>query len=61
MVNYDDLRRRVAGMNCEQVRALATASGVPFHTLLKIRSGETDNPRIRTVERLHAALEPVAQ
>ena len=28
---------------------LATASGVPFHTLLKIRDGVTENPRLGTV------------
>jgi predicted transcriptional regulator len=31
------------------LEALSLQSGVPFSTLLKIRSGETPNPRIDTV------------
>lgn len=30
----------------------AKASGVPFHTLLKIVTGETENPRIKTIQKL---------
>ena len=31
---------------------VAEISGVPFHTIAKIKRGETTNPRIETVERL---------
>jgi hypothetical protein len=32
------------------LQKLAEASGVPFHTLLKIRDGVTGNPRLGTVQ-----------
>lgn len=31
---------------------VAEGSGVPFHTLLKIAKGETEDPRVSTVESL---------
>lgn len=31
---------------------VATGAGVPFHTLLKIAKGETEDPRVSTVENL---------
>ena len=31
------------------LQVVADKSGVPFHTLRKIRDGETENPRIETV------------
>jgi predicted transcriptional regulator len=37
------------GLTAAEVQALAERSGVPFHTLLKIKTGETGNPRIETV------------
>lgn len=35
-----------------QMRQMATRSGIPFTTLWKLRSGETDNPRLETVRSL---------
>jgi transcriptional regulator with XRE-family HTH domain len=35
-----------------QVEQLAQATGVPFHTIAKIKRRETSNPRINTVEAL---------
>lgn len=46
------MRNRLAGMTQADMRKLAGASGVPFHTILKIRRGETSNPRIETVASL---------
>lgn len=31
---------------------IANGSGVPYHTLLKIANGQTDDPRISTVDNL---------
>lgn len=36
-------------LNYQQLEDLARRSGVPFHTLRKIRDRETRNPRIETV------------
>ena len=39
-------------LSWEEVAVLAEATGVPFHTIAKIKRRETDNPRIKTVEAL---------
>lgn len=47
------VRRKLPPANeKEKLEAAAKGSGVPFHTLLKIITGETANPRIKTVEKL---------
>lgn len=33
---------------------MADATGVPFFTLAKLKRGETENPRVKTVEALLA-------
>jgi transcriptional regulator with XRE-family HTH domain len=46
-----------------QVEALAERTGVPLPTLIKIRHGQTENPRIETVRALWpelVAAEPAA-
>ena len=50
------VRARLEVLGHAQMQALARDSGVPFTTLWKIRSGETDNPRIETVRQFYAAL-----
>ena len=44
-----EIAERMADLKPPQLQKLAELSGVPFHTLLKIKSGETSNPRIDTV------------
>lgn len=47
------LRRRLPPANeKEALEAVARGSGVPVHTLRKIVTGETENPRVKTVEQL---------
>jgi predicted transcriptional regulator len=47
------VRRRLPPANEKgRLEAVAKESGVPFHTLLKIVNGQTENPRIKTVEKL---------
>lgn len=41
----------------EGLEAIAKASRVPYHTLLKIANGATDDPRISTVEKLQRYFE----
>ena len=36
----------------EALEAIAKGSGVPYHTLLKIAKGETEDPRVSTIEDL---------
>ena len=38
------------------VRAIADESGIPAPTILKIKYGQTPNPRVLTVQRLYAHL-----
>lgn len=44
-----DVRQELGKLGHAQMQRLAEESGVPFTTLWKIRSGETDNPRLETV------------
>lgn len=44
-----EISARLADFKAPHLQRLAELSGVPFHTLLKIKSGETSNPRIDTV------------
>ena len=47
-----DLRELLLTMGHAQVQEIALQSGVPFGTVWKLRSGETDNPRLQTVRSL---------
>lgn len=38
----------------ERLEVIAKGSGVPYHTLLKIAKGLTEDPRVSTVSRLYA-------
>lgn len=46
------VRGALEPMTNAQLQSLAELSGVPFTTLWKVRSGETENPRIETVRML---------
>ena len=45
----EEIAPRLEGFGAKRLTALSEASGVPFTTLLKLRRGETTNPRILTV------------
>lgn len=47
-----EVRQRLAPLKHAELQTLAKVSGVPFTTLWKIRSGETQNPGIDTVRKL---------
>lgn len=47
-----DLRAMLLALGHAQMQQMAARSGVPFTTLWKLRSGETDNPRLETVRSL---------
>lgn len=36
----------------EQLEAIAKGADVPYHTLLKIANGQTEDPRVSTVQNL---------
>jgi predicted transcriptional regulator len=44
-----EVANKLADLKAPQIQRLAELSGVPFHTLLKIKTGETSNPRLDTV------------
>ena len=44
-----EVRAALEPLTVPGLEKLAGASGVPFHTLLKIRDGVTKNPRLDTV------------
>ncbi len=52
---------RLGPLNYAQLDELASLSGVPFHTLRKIRDGETANPRIDTVGKFWPHIDAVAK
>ena len=56
----EEVRERLRGLELAKVRDLAAASGVPFTTLWKMRSGETKNPGIDTVRKVYSQIPPPA-
>ena len=44
-----DVRERLHELGHAQVQELSAKTGTPFTTIWKIRTGETDNPRLETV------------
>jgi predicted transcriptional regulator len=55
----DELRLALSPLSNAQLQELATLSGVPFHTLRKVRSGETVDPGISTVAKFLPHVESV--
>lgn len=53
------------GLSLKQLEVLSRLSGVPYHTLYKIKRGETDNPGIETLRKfvphIGAASQPAPQ
>ena len=47
-----DLRARLREYNITGLRRISAGCGVPWHTIYKIRVGQTTNPQFRTVEKL---------
>ena len=47
----EEVRDALKPLTLAQLEALASASGVPFTTLYKIKRGETENPGIETVRK----------
>jgi hypothetical protein len=43
------VREKLAALSRTDLQALAKRSGVPFHTLLKIKRGDTKNPGLETI------------
>lgn len=43
------VRAKLAPMTMAQLEQLADRAGVPFTTLVKVRNGQTENPRLETV------------
>ncbi len=54
-----EVRQQLSGIELADVRALAVVSGVPFTTLWKVRSGETENPGIETVRKFYGFIPKV--
>ena len=46
------VRSRLEHATRQELKAVASFTGVPFHTLRKIVDGETRNPRYHTIEPL---------
>ena len=47
--SIDVIKSRLSDLNHAELNALVAASGVPFGTLMKIRQGDTKDPRLTTV------------
>ncbi len=53
---HEELRSALQGLNHAELNRLADAGQVPFPTLMKIRQGTTEDPRLSTVQRILANL-----
>lgn len=51
-----DVRERLAGLTRAQLVELSEKTSTPFTTLLKIRSGETQDPKLETVRSVWPSL-----
>jgi transcriptional regulator with XRE-family HTH domain len=49
---FETLLEHLDARSLPQIEEVAQATGVPFHTIAKIKRRETLNPRIETVEPL---------
>jgi len=47
---------RLQAMDWPELTELSARSGISYHTLAKIKRGETSNPRLETCQRILAAL-----
>lgn len=56
MMTFAEILKTLQSAKESEVSRIATGSGVPLPTLLKIKYGQTANPRIETVERVAAFL-----
>lgn len=56
-MRLDEIRQRLASLSWSQLETLADEAGVPFHTLRKIATGETRDPRMSTAEQLREYFE----
>jgi hypothetical protein len=56
-----DLAAKLVPMQTRQLMLLQHLSGVPYHTILKIRGGQSANPRLDTVRRLAPHLTAAAK
>lgn len=54
-----EVRERLSSLKTAQIQALSDASSVPFTTLLKIKNGITENPRLDTVEQFYSYIDAV--
>lgn len=54
--SIDVLKSRLSGLNHAELNALSVKSDVPFGTLMKIRQGDTEDPRLSTVIKIMESL-----
>ena len=54
MTTFKQLVAWLKPMDMDAIALVARRSGVPYHTLRKIATGETADPKISTVEKLQA-------
>jgi predicted transcriptional regulator len=53
---FTPVKEYVAGCTGKELQALAEKSGVPFTTLMKIKTGETKNPGVLNVQKIYPHL-----
>ncbi len=56
--DYESIVKRLQSMSQPQIEWLARTSGVPFGTLMKIRSGATTKPRYQAIAAIYPHLMP---
>ena len=53
---YKFTKEHLNGCKNADLHILAEDSGIPYHTILKIKSGETKNPGVLTIQAIANAL-----
>lgn len=57
----EELRAMMAGMNYAAMERLSQLSGVPFHTIRKIKAGESADPKLSNARALWPHLKLIAE
>jgi len=50
ILNY--VKEKIDSCSYKELEGVAADTGVPYGTLMKIKAGQTDNPRINTIQPL---------
>ena len=47
------IQQKISACSYKQLETISADTGVPYGTLMKIKAGQTENPRIKTIQPLY--------